>query len=209
MTKEPIPRSLPSGPRTRKMTRTEAADDSQVLSGRSSPGPSQRAESNAESQVRFGRSSQFPYQGAASNIERQAMSEKSSLFPPRGAKDKDRQVLPGRSSPYQPRSRRHVIERQEPYRPLTVGDVVVLENNSKNRTLWSLARIIELIPGKDGHVRVVRVRTETGELVRPVQRLYNLEQLEPEINLPKEQTDSVIRTKSGRKVISPERLTYA
>ncbi|GFS48417.1 integrase catalytic domain-containing protein [Trichonephila clavipes] len=39
-------------------------------------------------------------------------------------------------------------------RPLTVGEVVVVENSLKNRTLWSLARVIQLIPGKDGHVRV-------------------------------------------------------
>ncbi|GFY01822.1 integrase catalytic domain-containing protein [Trichonephila clavipes] len=94
-------------------------------------------------------------------------------------------------------------------RPLTVGEVVVVENSLKNRNLWSLARVIQLIPGKDGHVRVARVKTETGELVRPVQRLYNLELQEPEINLPKDLTDSVIRTKRGRKVISPKRLTYA
>ncbi|GFV90460.1 integrase catalytic domain-containing protein [Trichonephila clavipes] len=77
-------------------------------------------------------------------------------------------------------------------RPLTVGEVVVVENSLKNRNLWSLARVIQLIPGKDGHVRVARVKTETGELVRPVQRLYNLELQEPEINLPKDLTDSVI-----------------
>ncbi|GFW74354.1 integrase catalytic domain-containing protein [Trichonephila clavipes] len=53
--------------------------------------------------------------------------------------------------------------------PLTVGEVVVVENSLKNRTLWSLARVIQLIPGKDGQVRVARVKTETGELVRPVQ----------------------------------------
>ncbi|GFY38842.1 CCHC-type domain-containing protein [Trichonephila inaurata madagascariensis] len=94
-------------------------------------------------------------------------------------------------------------------RPLTVGDVVVVENSLKNRTLWSLARVIQLIPGKDGHVRVARVKTETGELVRPVQRLYNLELQEPEINLPKEQTDSAICTRRGRKVTSPKHLTYA
>ncbi|GFY60971.1 integrase catalytic domain-containing protein [Trichonephila inaurata madagascariensis] len=94
-------------------------------------------------------------------------------------------------------------------RPLTVGEVVVLENSLKNRTLWSLARIIQLIPGKHGHVRVARVKTETGELVRPVQRLYNLELQEPEINLPKDLTDSVIRTRRGRKVTTPKRLTYA
>ncbi|GFT17836.1 hypothetical protein NPIL_150681 [Nephila pilipes] len=66
--KRPIPVSLPSGPGTRKMTRIEATDESQVLSKRSSPGPS------------------------------------------RGAADNDRHVLPGRSSPYQLRSRRHIKE---------------------------------------------------------------------------------------------------
>ncbi|GFW62653.1 integrase catalytic domain-containing protein [Trichonephila clavipes] len=67
----------------------------------------------------------------------------------------------------------------------------------------------KLRPLTMGHVRVARVKTETGELVRPVQRLYNLELQEPEINLPKDLTDSVIRTRRGRKVISPKRLTYA
>ncbi|GFR11964.1 hypothetical protein TNCT_461851 [Trichonephila clavata] len=89
-----------------------------------------------------------------------------------------------------------------------VRDVVVLENNLKNRTMWSLARIFELIPRKDRQVRVTRVKTEIRELVRPGQGLYNLELQEPEINLSKEQTDSIIRTKKGRKVISPKRLTY-
>ncbi|GFW23661.1 integrase catalytic domain-containing protein [Trichonephila clavipes] len=94
-------------------------------------------------------------------------------------------------------------------RPLTVGEVVVVEISLKNRTLWSLARVIQLIPGKDGHVRVTRVKTETGVLVKPVRRLYNLELQEQEINLPKDLTDSIIRTKRGRKIISPKRLTYA
>ncbi|GFS64431.1 hypothetical protein TNIN_314551 [Trichonephila inaurata madagascariensis] len=62
---------------------------------------------------------------------------------------------------------------------------------------------------KDGHIRVTRVKTETGELVRPVQRLYNLELQEPEISLPKDLTDSVIRTRRGRKVTTPKRLIYA
>ncbi|GFX81307.1 integrase catalytic domain-containing protein [Trichonephila clavipes] len=39
-------------------------------------------------------------------------------------------------------------------RPLRMGEVVVVENSLKNRTLWSLARVIQLIPGKYGHVRV-------------------------------------------------------
>ncbi|GFS75047.1 hypothetical protein NPIL_576041 [Nephila pilipes] len=66
-------RSTPSslGPGTRKMTRREAADESGVLSGRSSPGP------------------------------------------PRGATDNHRQVLLGRSSPYQLRNRQHIKEGQD------------------------------------------------------------------------------------------------
>ncbi|GFY40914.1 integrase catalytic domain-containing protein [Trichonephila inaurata madagascariensis] len=104
---------------------------------------------------------------------------------------------------------REQTQRHRKSRPLTVGEVVVVENSLKNRTLWSLARVIQLIPGKDGHIRVARVKTETGELVRPVQRLYNLELQEPEINLPKDLTDSVIRTRRGRKVTTPKRLTYA
>ncbi|XP_071652822.1 uncharacterized protein [Temnothorax longispinosus] len=40
---------------------------------------------------------------------------------------------------------------------------------------WPLGRVIELFPGKDGIVRVVRLITATGQLVRPVQRLYCLE----------------------------------
>ncbi|GFX50328.1 integrase catalytic domain-containing protein [Trichonephila clavipes] len=88
-------------------------------------------------------------------------------------------------------------------RPLTVGEVVVVENSLKTRTLWSLTRVIQLIPGKDGYVRVTRVKTETGELVKPVQRLYNLELQGPEINLPKDLTDSVIRTRRGRKYSVP------
>ncbi|GFT18133.1 retrovirus-related Pol polyprotein from transposon 412 [Trichonephila clavipes] len=73
-------------------------------------------------------------------------------------------------------------------RPLTVGEVVVVENSLKNRTLWSLARIIQLIPGKDGHVRVARVKTETGHC-RKTQRWENV------VKAPK--SEGVVDPKSG------------
>ncbi|GFV56473.1 hypothetical protein TNCV_61231 [Trichonephila clavipes] len=72
-----------------------------------------------------------------------------------------------------------------------------------------LREVIQLIPGNDGHVRVARVKTEIGDLVKPVQRLYDLELQEPAINLPKDLTDSVICSRRGRKVTTPKRLTYA
>ncbi len=38
-----------------------------------------------------------------------------------------------------------------------------------------MGRVIELYPGKDDEVRVVKVRTANGELTRPVKRIYALE----------------------------------
>jgi len=40
---------------------------------------------------------------------------------------------------------------------------------------WPLAIVKEVFPGKDGHTRVVRLKTEKGELIRPIQRLIPLE----------------------------------
>ncbi|GFT09849.1 hypothetical protein NPIL_180231 [Nephila pilipes] len=70
--KRPIPVLLPS--ETRKMTRREAADESGVLSRRSSLCPSRGAD-----------------------VENKVLSGRSSRGLPRGAADNDRQVLTGRS----------------------------------------------------------------------------------------------------------------
>ncbi|GFY44822.1 hypothetical protein TNIN_374491 [Trichonephila inaurata madagascariensis] len=45
--------------------------------------------------------------------ERQVLSKRSSPCPSRGVADNDRQVLSGKSRPYQIRSRRHINEMQE------------------------------------------------------------------------------------------------
>ncbi|GFT19370.1 hypothetical protein NPIL_29051, partial [Nephila pilipes] len=36
-------------------------------------------------------------------------------------------------------------------------------------------KITETFPGKDGIVRLAKVRTASGEILRPMQRLYSLE----------------------------------
>ncbi|OXA50284.1 Pro-Pol polyprotein [Folsomia candida] len=56
-----------------------------------------------------------------------------------------------------------------------VGDVVLVGYDNKKRFEWPLGKILELCPGKDGKVRVVKVKTATGILTRPLQRLYPLE----------------------------------
>ncbi|KAJ8966814.1 hypothetical protein NQ317_015806 [Molorchus minor] len=56
-----------------------------------------------------------------------------------------------------------------------LGDVVLIENDSVKRIEWPIGRVVKLLPGKDGCIRLVRVKTVRGELLRPVQRLIPLE----------------------------------
>ncbi|KAF2887722.1 hypothetical protein ILUMI_18451 [Ignelater luminosus] len=65
---------------------------------------------------------------------------------------------------------------------LRVGEIVLVGNDNQKLLHWPLAKIVEIITGKDGEIRVVRLKTANGELVRPVQRIYQLE-----INSPIEQ----------------------
>lgn len=58
---------------------------------------------------------------------------------------------------------------------VTVGDVVLVGNDIQKRLDWPLAVIKEVFPGKDGHNRVVKLKTGRGDLIRPVQRLIPLE----------------------------------
>lgn len=58
---------------------------------------------------------------------------------------------------------------------IKVGDIVLIENENVKRLDWPLARVKELIAGKDNNVRVSRLSTAKGELIRPIQRLYPLE----------------------------------
>lgn len=58
---------------------------------------------------------------------------------------------------------------------ITTGDVVLIGDNNLKRINWPLGKVEETFPGKDGKVRVVRIKTQTGSYLRPVQRLYHLE----------------------------------
>ncbi|KAG8186533.1 hypothetical protein JTE90_023959 [Oedothorax gibbosus] len=91
--------------------------------------------------------------------------------------------------------------------PIAVGDIVLLEDPNKKRTFWSMARVLKLITGKDGHKRLALIKTETTELLRPVQRLYRLE-LDIPINDKAEEliNSEIVKTRSGRISKPPNRL---
>ncbi|GFT01926.1 DUF5641 domain-containing protein [Trichonephila clavipes] len=53
--------------------------------------------------------------------------------------------------------------------------MVLIGNDNKKRLSWPLAKIIELIPGRDGEIRTVRLKTQHGAVIHPVQRIFPLE----------------------------------
>ncbi|GFU31915.1 bel12-ag transposon polyprotein [Nephila pilipes] len=106
---------------------------------------------------------------------------------------------------------------------INVGDIVLIGTDDKKRLHWLLGRVLELFPGKDGIIRLVKLRTEKGNVLRPIQRVYllelkpNYEQvvsenrkvLEVVTEYPELNTDSnktVPVTSSGRKIKSFKRL---
>ena len=59
----------------------------------------------------------------------------------------------------------------KPVRNLSIGDIVVLNEDGMLPATWPLGRIVEVFPGKDGFVRVANVRTKSGTFKRPVHKL--------------------------------------
>lgn len=101
------------------------------------------------------------------------------------------------------------------YEPVREGDIMLIGQDNLKRMDWPLARVIEILPGRDGVVRVVKLKTADGELVRLIQWLYPLEmsaavnksvadarQQEEEIVTPPRE----VRTRSGRCIKAPDRL---
>ncbi|GFU98416.1 integrase catalytic domain-containing protein [Trichonephila clavipes] len=88
---------------------------------------------------------------------------------------------------------------------LNGGKIVLLEDNSKKRAYWSLARVLKLIPGRDGHIRLALIKTEHSEFLRPVQRLFRLE-LDNPVGKVNDDVIRVCSTNSCRIVKTPKRL---
>ena len=65
-----------------------------------------------------------------------------------------------------------------PKHNLKEGDVVLIADPDASRGEWPLGRVIEIYPGSDGLVRVVKVKSKGKEYLRPVHRLCPLEYVE-------------------------------
>lgn len=58
---------------------------------------------------------------------------------------------------------------------LKEGSVVLIREDSFPRLSWPIGVVSRLIPGRDGKSRSMEVKTSKGKVIRPVQRLHNLE----------------------------------
>ena len=63
-------------------------------------------------------------------------------------------------------------------RNLRPDDIVLVVEPNTPRGIWPIGRVVEALPGPDGTVRVVRVRTKTGTFIRPVGKLCLLVEAE-------------------------------
>ncbi|GFS92139.1 integrase catalytic domain-containing protein [Trichonephila clavipes] len=78
-----------------------------------------------------------------------------------------------------------------------IGEMVLIGNDNKKRLSWPIAKIIELIPGRDGEIRTVRLKTQHGTVIRPVQRIFPLE-VQAIANSDKELKEESISVKSTK-----------
>ncbi|GFS47781.1 integrase catalytic domain-containing protein [Nephila pilipes] len=85
--------------------------------------------------------------------------------------------------------------------PIKVDEIVLLEDNNKRGSYWNLARVLKVIPGRDGQIRLALIKTVNSELLRPVQRLYRLELENPVMKTGDEPIH--LTTSSGRVVKTP------
>ena len=77
------------------------------------------------------------------------------------------------------RNTHRYLNQNDTIRTVSVGDVVVLQEEDQPRGKWRIGKILDVIVGSDGCTRgaLVQVRSKGGKCTkrrRPVQRLYPL-----------------------------------
>ena len=70
---------------------------------------------------------------------------------------------------------RHNLKHKRQGNTLAKGEVVIIKDDDRNRNKWKLAIVADLIAGRDGIVRVAKLRARKTTLERAVQQLYPLE----------------------------------
>ena len=67
------------------------------------------------------------------------------------------------------------MKTKDPMLLAKIGEIVTVHSDDRNKGKWTLGKITDVLPGPDGRVRAVRVKTSKSCLERAVQYLYPLE----------------------------------
>ena len=70
---------------------------------------------------------------------------------------------------------RHNLKHPKKEHTLKQGDVVIIKGDERNRNKWKLGVVVQMIKGRDGVIRAVKLRAGKSFLERPIQFLYPLE----------------------------------
>ena len=68
-----------------------------------------------------------------------------------------------------------VYKWKHPQRNVQVGDVVIMVEDDMKSTQWPIGRVEVVYPGKDGRVRVARIKNSKGSYTRPIAKLIVLD----------------------------------
>ena len=78
---------------------------------------------------------------------------------------------------------------------ISIGDVVLIKNEDRNRRKWKIGIVDNLYYGRDDVIRAVQLRSGNSFIQRPIQYLYPLE-LNCDINHEKKK-----RTRRGSSTV--------
>ena len=67
---------------------------------------------------------------------------------------------------------RHNLSHKDRTRNVKIGDIIIIKDESKNRSHWKIGKVSQLYTGKDEVMRAVQMQVWTKVLVRPIQLLY-------------------------------------
>lgn len=69
----------------------------------------------------------------------------------------------------------HLVSRFKRHGAPKIGSIVLIKEDNVPRFRWPLGVIEDIFPGRDGLVRALRIRTQTGVYTRPLQKVFDLE----------------------------------
>ena len=71
--------------------------------------------------------------------------------------------------------RRHRLKYKNEAQRIQEGQVVLINSDDRNRGKWSIGIVEKVFKGKDGIIRVARLRTRKTTIERDIEHLYHLE----------------------------------